>query len=78
MKLCLLVLKVLSGNLDLANINASTVSFEIPSICSKDIEQKRNSKINQGPQKLVREYDQEVPQSQTADNSVTNMQKNDR
>ena len=45
MKFCLL------WNLYLVNINASAASFEIPTIFSKDIEQKPNSKINQGLQK---------------------------
>ena len=36
-------------NLDLVNINAYIKFGEILSICSKDIEQKRNSDINQGP-----------------------------
>ena len=36
-------------NLDLVKINAYTKFDEIMSICSKDIEQKRNSDINQGP-----------------------------
>ena len=36
-------------NPDLVNINAYTKSDEILSICSKDIERKRNSAINQGP-----------------------------
>ena len=36
-------------NLDLININAFTKFGEILSICSQDIEQKRNSVVNQGP-----------------------------
>ena len=36
-------------NLDLVNINAFIKFGQILSICSKDIEQKRNSDINQGP-----------------------------
>ena len=35
-------------NLDLANINAFIKFCEILSMCSQDIEQKRNSDINQG------------------------------
>ena len=49
MEFCLFVLNILSGNPDLVNINAYTAFIEIMSICSKDIEQKHNSKINQGP-----------------------------
>ena len=35
--------------LDLVNINAFIKFDQILSICSKDIEQKQNSDINQGP-----------------------------
>ena len=35
--------------LDLVNINVFIKFGQILSICSKDIEQKRNSDINQGP-----------------------------
>ena len=37
-------------NLDLVNINAYTKFCKILSFCSQDIEQKRNSDINQGPE----------------------------
>ena len=40
-------------NLDLANINAYMKFVEIVSICSQDIEWKRNSDINQGPLSTV-------------------------
>ena len=36
-------------NLDLVNINVYIKSGEILSICSQDIEWKRNSDVNQGP-----------------------------
>ena len=36
-------------NLDLINVNAYTKFGQIMSICSKDIEWKQNSVINQGP-----------------------------
>ena len=36
-------------NLDLVNINALTKFGQNLSVCSKDIELKRNSDINQGP-----------------------------
>ena len=36
-------------NLDVVNINAYAKIGQIPSICSKDIEQKWNSDIDQGP-----------------------------
>ena len=36
-------------NLALININAYAKSGQILSICSQDIEQKRNSDLNQGP-----------------------------
>ena len=36
-------------NQDLVNINGYTKFGEVLSICSKDIERKRNSGINQGP-----------------------------
>ena len=36
-------------NLDLVNINEHTIFGQNLSICSQDIEQKRNSDINQGP-----------------------------
>ena len=36
-------------DLDLVNINAFIKFGQIVSICSKDIELKRNSDINQGP-----------------------------
>ena len=72
-KLCPLVLKILSGNeilrtikgrnsvanlrnlplynpkLDIINVNVYTKFGLILSICSQDIERKRNSYINQGP-----------------------------
>ena len=49
MKFCIFVLNILSGNPDLVNINAYTAFIDIMSICPKDIEQKQNAKINQGP-----------------------------
>ena len=36
-------------NIDLVNINAYAKFGKIPSICSQDIEQERNSDINQVP-----------------------------
>ena len=36
-------------NPELININANTKFNEILSICSQDIEWKRNSDVNQGP-----------------------------
>ena len=36
-------------NIDLVNINAYIKFGEILSICSQDIERKRNSGVNQGP-----------------------------
>ena len=36
-------------NLDVFNVSAYAKFCQIPSICSQDIEQKRNSDINQGP-----------------------------
>ena len=36
-------------NLDVVNINAYAKFGQIPSICSQDIERKRNYDINQGP-----------------------------
>ena len=39
--------------LDLAKINAYIEFGEIPSICSKDIEWKRNSGVNQGAVTLI-------------------------
>ena len=36
-------------DLDLVNINAFIKFGQILSICSKDIERKRNSDMNQGP-----------------------------
>ena len=38
-----------NANLDLVNINAYAKFGQIPSICSQDIERKRNSDLNQGP-----------------------------
>ena len=35
-------------NLDIVNMNANIKLGEIQSICSQDIEQKRNSDVNQG------------------------------
>ena len=37
-------------NLDVVNINAYAKFGQIPSICSHDLERKRNLDINQGPQ----------------------------
>ena len=37
------------NHLDIAYINSNTKFGKILSICSKDIEQKRNSDFNQGP-----------------------------
>ena len=36
-------------NLDLVNINTYAKFGQIPSICSHDMELKRNSDVNQGP-----------------------------
>ena len=46
------ILRKMMGNnpkLDLVNVDVHTKSGQILSICSQDIERKRNSDINQGP-----------------------------
>ena len=35
-------------NLDLVKVNAYAKFYQIPSICSQDIERKRNSEVNKG------------------------------
>ena len=50
-RLCYKFAKIVgnNSNLDIVKINAYTKFGQIRSICSKDIEQKQNSDINQGP-----------------------------
>ena len=46
------ILRKMTGNnpkLDLVNVDVHTKFGQILSICSRDIERKRNSDINQGP-----------------------------
>ena len=46
------ILRKMTGNnpkLDLVNVDVHTKFSQILSICSKDIEWKRNSDVNQGP-----------------------------
>ena len=46
------ILRKMTGNnpkLDLVNVDVHTKFGQILSICSQDIERKRNSDINQGP-----------------------------
>ena len=46
------ILRKMTGNnpkLDLVNVDVYTKFAQILSICSQDIERKRNSEVNQGP-----------------------------
>ena len=46
------ILRKMTGNspkLDLVNVDVHTKFYQILSICSQDIERKRNSDVNQGP-----------------------------
>ena len=46
------ILRKMTGNnpkLDLINVDVHTKFYQILSICSQDIERKRNSDVNQGP-----------------------------
>ena len=46
------ILRKMAGNnpkLDLVNVDVPTKFDQILSICSRDIEQKQNSDVNQGP-----------------------------